>query len=191
MESFFSRLKIDILDLVARCNSFDAARQLVDGYLLAYNKEHYQYELAGLTPTEFYQYATTGIYPLESYFGVPASELMAVGDISKVRRAYADEQAKRRREASAKKREERRFVDPEKIIKRDQSLLNRMIDQWRTMQNSAQTQVNHLKNILEQTMTAMKFIEDIAADKLEELKDPVAWRKYEELSYVFVMNELF
>lgn len=191
MESFFARLKTDILDLVARCNSFDAARQLVDGYLMAYNKEHYQYELAGLTPAEFYQYATTGIYPLENYFGVPASELMAVGDISKVRRAYADEQAEKRREASAKKREERRFVYPEKIIKRDQSLLDRMIGQWRKMQDCAQTQVNHLKNIMEQTMTAMNFIKDMAADKLEELKDPLAWRKYEELSYVFVMNELF
>ena len=191
MESFFSRLKTDILDLVARCNSFDAARQVVDGYLLAYNQEHYQYGLAGLTPVEFYQYATTGIYPLENYFGVPASEMMAIGDISKVRRAYADEQAEKRRDASAKKREERRFIDPEKIIKRDQSLLDRMIGQWGKMQDTAQTQVNHLKNILEQTMTAKTFIKDIAADKLEELKDPLAWRKYEELSYVFAMNELF
>jgi len=52
-----------------------------------------------------------------------------------------------------------------------------MIGQWRKIQDSAQIQVNHLKNILEQTMTGMNFIEDMAADKLEELKDPLAWRK--------------
>jgi transposase InsO family protein len=191
MESFFSRLKTDILDMVARCNSFDAARQLVDGYLKAYNKEHYQYELAGLTPVEFYQYATTGIYPLENYFGVSASEMMAVGDISRVRRAYANEEAGKRREASAKRREEKRLVDPERIIKRDQSLLNRMIDQWEKMKDTAQTQVNHLKNILEQTKTAMEFIRNMSAETLKELTEPLAWRQYEELSYVFAMNELF
>jgi len=191
MESFFSRLKTDILDMVACCNSFDAAGLLVDGYLNAYNKKHYQYGLAGLTPDEFYQYAVTGIYPLEHYFGVPASEMMAVGNISKVRRAYADEEANRRREASTKKREERRLVDPEKIIKRDQSLLGRMIFEWEKMQNQAQTQVNHLKEILERTKIAMEFIGAMTADRLEELKDPLVWRKYRELSYVFAMNELF
>jgi len=191
MESFFSRLKTDILDMVARCNSFDAAGRLVDGYLNAYNQEHYQYELAGLTPDEFYQYAVTGIYPLEHYFGVPASEMMAVGNISKVRRAYADEEASRRREVSAKRREERRLVDPEKIIKRDQSLLGRMIFEWEKVQNQAQTQVKHLKEILERTKIAMEFIGAMTADRLEELKDPLVWRKYGELSYVFAMNELF
>lgn len=191
MESFFSRLKTDILDMVARCNSFDAAGWLVDGYLNAYNQEHYQYELAGLTPDEFYQYAVTGIYPLEYYFGVPASEMMAVGNISKVRRAYADKEANRRREASAKRREERRLVDPEKIINRDQSLLGRMIFEWEKVQNQAQTQVNHLKEILERTKIAMEFIGAMTADRLEELKDPLVWRKYRELSYVFAMNELF
>jgi len=191
MESFFSRLKTDILDMVARCNSFDVAGQLADGYLNAYNQEHYQYELAGLTPDEFYPYAVTGIYPLEHYFGVPASEMMAVGDISKVRRAYANEEASRRREVSAKRREERRLVDPEKIIKRDQSLLGRMIVEWEKVQNQAQTQLNHLKELLERTKIAMNFIGAMTADRLEELKDPLVWRRYGELSYVFAMNELF
>ena len=51
-------------------------------------------ETAGLTPEEIYLYATTGIYPLDGYFGVPASEMMAIDDIKKVRRAYADEEAR-------------------------------------------------------------------------------------------------
>ena len=191
MESFFGRLKADIIDLVAMCRNLDAALKLVDGYLKAYNTEHYQYELAGLTPEEFYQYATTGIYPLESYFGVPASEMMAVGDIKKVRRAYADEEARKRREAAAAKREERRLIDPVRTISRDQALLDRMISKWRQVGNSAQKQVEHLKGILEQTKEAMKYVANLTPEALEELKDPLSWRNHEQLKYVFAMNELF
>lgn len=41
---------------------------------------------------------------------------MAVGDIKKVRRAYADEETRKRRETTAKKREEKRLIEPEKIL---------------------------------------------------------------------------
>lgn len=191
MESFFGRLKADIIDLVARCRYLDAALDLVDGYLKAYNTEHYQYELAGLTPEEFYQYATTGIYPLDSYFGVPASGMMAAGDIRKVRRAYADEEARKRREAAAAKREERRQIDPARTISRDQALLDRMISKWRQAGNTAQKQVEHLQGILEQTKEAMKYVANLTIEALEELKDPLSWRNHEQLKYVFAMNELF
>ena len=191
MESFFSRLKTDIIDMVALCKTLDAALKLVDGYLKAYNSEHYQYELAGLTPEEFYSYAITGVYPLDSYFDVPASEMMAVGDLSKVRRKYADEEARKRREAAAFKREQRRMIDPLKIIHRDQMMLDRMISQWRKTEQVAAKQVEHLKEILEQTKKAMAYVANLSQEKLDELKDPLAWRNYEELSYVFAMNELF
>ncbi len=191
MESFFGRLKADIIDLVARCGKLETALKLVDGYLKAYNTEHYQYELAGLTPEEFYQYATTGIYPLDSYFGIPASEMMAVGDIKKVRRAYADEEARKRREAAAVKREGRRLIDPKRTISRDQALLDRMIGKWRSAGNTAMAQVEHLKGILEQTKAAMKYVSGLTREALEELRDPLAWRKHDELKYVFAMNELF
>ena len=85
MESFFGRLKTATLDMVAMCVDFSSARQLVEGYLNAYNSEHYQYDLAGLTPEEFYQYATTGVYPLDNYFGVPASVMMTGGDLKRVK----------------------------------------------------------------------------------------------------------
>ena len=191
MESFFSRLKTDIIDIVAMCRTLDAALKLVDGYLRAYNGEHYQYELAGLTPEEFYLYATTGVYPLDSYFGVPDSEMMAVGDLSKVRRRYADEEARKRREAAAFKREQRRLIDPFKVIHRDQMLLDRMIGKWRNSELTAAKQVEHLKGILEKTKTAMKYICGLAKEKLDELRDPLAWRNHEQLDYVFEMNELF
>ena len=191
MESFFSRLKTDIIDMVALCKTLDAALKLVDGYLKAYNSEHYQYELAGLTPEEFYSYATTGVYPLDSYFGVPASEMMAVGDLSKVRRKYADEEARKRREAAAFKREQRRMIDPLKLIHRDQMLLDRMIGKWRESELTAAKQVEHLKGILEQAKKAMAYVANLSKEKLDELRDPLVWRNHEELSYVFAMNELF
>lgn len=191
MESFFGRLKTDILDLVALCRSFVDAGSLVDGYLKAYNGSHYQYNLAGLTPEEFYRYATTGIYPLESYFGVPASVMMTPDDLSKVRRIYADGEAKKRRESSRKKREEKRLVDPERIMDRDEQLLKRRISEWEKQDDQAKTQIGHLKDILKQVHKAREFLKTLPKEATEELKEPLSWRKYEELNYVFAMNELF
>lgn len=191
MESFFGRLKTAILDMVALCMDYESAKKLVDGYLCAYNREHYQYDLAGLTPVEFHQYATTGIYPLDSYFGVPASAMMTGGDLGKVRRRYADEEAAKRRKASTKKREERRMIDPEKIIRRDQRMLNSVIDRWNDKKEVAVSQISRMQTILEMAKKALGFIRELTTEKREELKNPLAWRNYEELSYVFSMNELF
>lgn len=191
MESFFGRMKTAILDLVALCGTYEAASRLTEGYLKAYNTEHYQYGLAGLTPEEFYGYATTGIYPLESYFGVSSAEMMEVDDLKKARREYADEEARKRREASAEKREKRRLVDPKKIIRRDQRLLDGMISKWRQLENSAHKQVEHLKGVLDKTKEAMKFVSRLTEEERKNLKEPLNWRKYPELGYVFEMNELF
>lgn len=191
MESFFGRLKTDMMDLVARCRTMDSAIQLMNGYLEAYNGEHYQYELAGLTPNEFYQYATTGVYPLESYFGVPASEMMATEDLSKVRRIYADEEAKKRREASARTREQKRLVNPVQIVHRDRNLLKKLISKWNKTGETATLQAEHLKGILSATDKALEYILNLPGEILEQLRDPLAWREHEQLSYVFSMNELF
>ena len=177
--------------MVAMCRDFTSARQLVDGYLKAYNSEHYQYDLAGLTPEEFYQYATTGVYPLDNYFGVPASIMMTGGDLKKVRRRYADEEAAARREASQKHREEKRLVDPEKVILRDQRLLKSVIDKWKDKEMTASNQITKMQAVLEKAKSALQFIKSLTEDKRSELKEPLAWRKYTELSYVFMMNELF
>ena len=74
---------------------------------------------------------------------------------------------------------------------RDQALLDRMISKWRQAGNAAQKQVEHLQGILEQTKEAMKYVVNLTLEALEELKDPLSWRKHEELKYVFAMNELF
>ena len=191
MESFFGRLKTGIMDMVSLCKDYDSARRLVDGYLGAYNHEHYQYDLAGLTPEEFYQYATTGIYPLESYFGVPASDMMTGGDLKKVRRRYADEEAAKRREASKKKREEKRLVDPLKIVQRDKKLIKSVIATWNDKKDVASGQIAKMEELLKLIDKAFEYIKSIAEEKLAELREPLVWRNHEELKYVFAMNELF
>jgi len=191
MESFFGRLKAAILDMVARCRTFEDAKTLVSAYIKAYNTEHYQYDLAALTPAEFYQYATSGVYPLESYFGVPASAMMTGGDLEKVRRRYADDEAKKRRESAARKREGRRLIDPLRIIRRDQNLLDKLIRKWEESKETAIIQIEHLKEIMSKVRNALGFIVGLPAEKYEELKDPLVWRNYEQLGYVFEMNELF
>lgn len=191
MESFFGRMKTAIMDMVALCRDYDSAYQLVDGYLKAYNSDHYQYDLAGLTPNEFYQYATTGIYPLDNYFGVPASAMMTGGELKKVRRRYADEEAAKRRETSKKKREERRQVDPFKIIQRDKKLVKSVISRWNKRKDVASNQIWKMEELLALIDKAFEFIKTLAKEQLEELKEPLAWRNYEELRYVFEMNELF
>ncbi len=74
---------------------------------------------------------------------------------------------------------------------RDEQLLNRRITEWEKQDDQAKTQINYLKGILQQVQTAKEFLKTLTKEAVEELKEPLSWRKYEELSYVFAMNELF
>lgn len=76
MESFFGRMKTEVIDIIARCGDIATVRRLIDGYINMHNNERYQDTLAALSPSEFYTYKVTGQYPLDSYYGVKASELM-------------------------------------------------------------------------------------------------------------------
>lgn len=190
-ESFFSRMKTELLGVVALCVDFSQAEHMTDEYLRKYNEERYQYDLAGLTPEEFYLYATTGIYPLDSYYGIPADELMAVGDLKKVRRAYADDEAAKRREASRKRNAAKRLIDPAKRVKFDISLLKKKIREWTESKDRAQTQITHLEEIMEKCRKAAEYIKGLNEEALVKLADPLEWRNHSELDYVFLMNELF
>ena len=117
--------------------------------------------------------------------------LMTPEDLSKVRRIYADGESKKRRESSRKKREEKRLVDPERVMDRDEQLLKRRISEWEKQDEQAKTQIGHLKDILKQVHKAREFLKTLTKEATEELKEPLSWRKYEELNYVFAMNELF
>ena len=104
MESFFGRMKCELLDLIALCPSAVVVAKMVDGYMTAYNTQHYQYALAGLTPSEYYTYVTTGIYPIDNYYGIKATELMPIQALIAARCRVAEENAKSARRADAKKR---------------------------------------------------------------------------------------
>ena len=49
-------MKCELLDLIALSLSADVVTKMVDGYMTAYNMQHYQYALAGLIPSEYYAY---------------------------------------------------------------------------------------------------------------------------------------
>ena len=117
--------------------------------------------------------------------------MMTGGDLKKVRRRYADEEAEARRMASKKKRESKRLIDPRKIIERDMRLLNSVINKWKRTEETAVCQIEKMKDVLERAKKAFAFIKNISEEKLCELRQPLAWRRYPELNYVFLMNELF
>ena len=79
------------MDLLVRCPDYQTAGKLVVNYLIAYNTEHYQYNLGGLTPTEFYQYCVTGIYSLSEYYGIPEERLTLT--VLPIPRVKSDEKA--------------------------------------------------------------------------------------------------
>jgi transposase InsO family protein len=193
MESFFGKMKTQILDLVALCTDMETVRTMITGYLRRYNSEFYQYNLAGLTPDEFYTYVTTGIYPLDEYYGIKSTELMSVSELVAERRRIADEKNRKSREAYARKNEERNKLHktPLQIIARDQRILRRQIWDWKQTEETAHKQIDHLNSILEKTKTAGEFISSLPQDKLDELMIPQNWQKYPELDYIFEMKQLF
>ena len=128
MESFFGRLKCELLDLVALCPDASTVSRMISGYIDAYNHRHYQYALAGLTPSE--------ILHLCYHWYLPGGQLLRhQGD-----RTYAnpgvDSRPSPRGRGEGQKSTERpaqrnalwlkeRKKDPEFVIARDQRILRR------------------------------------------------------------------
>lgn len=193
MESFFGKMKTQILDLVALCTNVDTVKDMIAEYIRRYNSEFYQYNLAGLTPDEFYTYVTTGIYPLAEYYGIKSTELMPVSELVAERRRLADEKNRKAREAYARKNEERNKLHktPLQIIVRDQKILRKQIKDWEQTKETAHSHIDHLNAILDKTKTAGEFVRSLPQDKLDELMIPQNWQKYSQLSYIFDMKELF
>lgn len=62
-ESFFGHMK-DEID-VSECQRFREVKEIIDDWMVYYNNERYQWQLAKLSPNEYYSYVTTGVYPLK------------------------------------------------------------------------------------------------------------------------------
>lgn len=193
MESFFGKMKTAILDLVALCPDFETAEKLVSGYLNSYNNEQYQYNLAGLTPSEFYIYMEYGIYPCDSYYGVKATDLMPITNLIDARLEILKEQREKRRKRSAEQNKERNLLHktPVQIIARDQKLIRHEIHTWEKQEALSKTQINHFKEILEESKKAASFITSASKEIIDSLKDPLEWKNYPELHYVTMMKEMF
>lgn len=193
MESFFGRLKCELLDLVALCPDASTVSRMISGYIDAYNHRHYQYALAGLTPSEYYTYVTTGIYPVDNYYGIKATELMPIQALIAARRRAAEEKAKKYREASAKKRAmaQGKKKDPEFVIARDQRILRREIAKWTRSKELALQQISHLREILELSQKARAYLMTASADLILQLYNGENWGVHPELAYIYKMRELF
>lgn len=193
MESFFGRMKCEMLDLIALCPDSETAKRMITGYINAYNNEHYQYALAGLTPSEYHTYTTTGVYPIDNYYGIKATELMPIGALVTARFNAAAEKNRNARAAHARKKEAAQKImkNPAMVVARDQRILQREILKWTCSKKTAMLQISHLKKVLEKAKRAQSYLLSASADLIVELSCGQSWRRYPELAYIYDMRELF
>ena len=194
MESFFGRMKERILNLIASCQDFETAQKLINGYMNRYNNEDYQFNLAGLTPAEFYQYTQNGIYPLDEYYGVKSDELGTQKKLIDSRIAAARKRNAQEREAYRKRRErEQRILSetPDTVVLHDQKLLEKRLHAQEFIRERAEDKISAINKIMEKTNAALDFIRGATKEILDELKNPLKWKNYSELSYVFDMNGMY
>ena len=190
MESFFGRMKTEILEIIARCPDQATVKALINGYMDTYNTKRYQYGLAGLAPREYYRYATTGIYPLDNYFGVKESSLMSIEQLVEAKAERQKEKAAKKK-ASQEKGKKEYTLSAASVLARDQKKLRKEIKKWTIINETSENQLAKLNDLLEQTKEAARFYSNASYDILEELKDPQNWKKYSVFDYVNEMGALY
>lgn len=193
MESFFGRMKTEIIDIIALCPDLETAKRLISGYMDTYNNKRYQYALAGLTPVEYYQYMMTGVYPLDNYFGVEATELLSVSELVEQRQKIAREKARKRRAIGQKKREERAMLSKSalSIISRDQKKLRKEMKKWEQSEQMAKNQLKKLEKVFKKTKEAARFVISCSNEVKESLRNPLNWQNYPELDYINDIGDLY
>lgn len=192
IESFFSRLKTAIMDILVTCSSYEIASQLVINYLISYNTKHYQYALGGLTPTEFYQYCVTGIYSLTDYFGVPKEKLNSIKSVIEARNEAARIKREKIKEQIAKRKEEKgSYVNPITIVQRDKKIIQKEISALLEEKELIESQIIKYTKILEEIKVAENFIFSASNNIILDLTNPNSWTNYHQLKYVNQMNGMF
>ena len=187
MESFFGRMKTHILSLIALCEDYEKAVQLVNGYLEKHNNEFHRYELAGLTPHEFYLFCITGIYPCESYYGVRAEDLMPIEELVKIRLEKKEEKKRKRAERKA----EETSISPASTIARDQKKVRTMKRRWEQSKENAETQLAFLNGLEEQINEAAHEYSKADRETKESLKHAEMWQQTYPYNYVMKMNGMY
>ena len=192
MESFFARLKTAILNLLVLCPDYQTAKKLVFNYLISYNNEHYQYNLGGLTPTEFYQYCVTGIYSLSEYYGIPKEKLNSIESIIQIRKRKAQENKEKiKAQLALRKVENGNYINPITIVQRDKKRIIKEIEGWTEEKNLAESQIIKYTKILDDIKKAENFILSAEDKTILDLSNPNSWIKYDQLKYVNQMNGFF
>ncbi len=185
MESFFSIFKREIGNLLIRCECKDVVTEIVRGYIDTYNNIRPQYNLANLTPTEFYQYCYSGIYPLDCYFGVSKDKLKSIDEIIEIRKRYAKERNDKIKSNSFN------FKNPLDQIKKDYSIVSKYLRNYKDIKLDAEINIDYCNKLLEDINKALEFYNDSTTDIKEEIKNPLNWKFYDELSYVNNLSAIY
>lgn len=192
VESFFSRLKQELIDIIARCKTFDTLKQLIDGYIDYYNNSRYQLSLAGLSPKEFYTYVTTNIYPLDNYFGVKANDLLTIEELVNTKLALQKEKSDKRKELSYKKRIERSKIDsPLQLLVKDQKLINKEIYKYEQHAKEVEHQLNYLYNLKTRIQKAIDYFISLNKEERDKFNNPLHWQEDPNMNYVLDMADLY
>ena len=193
MESFFGRMKTEIIDIIARCKNLDTVKQLINGYINMHNNERYQENLAALSPSEFYTYKVTGQYPLDNYYGIEATELMSLEQIIEAKLKMQEKKKELKRERQMiNEQQSRLFTDPLEIIKRDKKKIKSEKKKWDKKLELVENQLAKLKDVLQKIDNALRFYYNEATDEIKkQLKDPLNWKNHTQLDYYKDINALY
>lgn len=197
IESFFGLCKTELLDKLAMCITKEQVETMLNNYVEKYNNEYPQLELGGLCPSEFYDYAITGVYPMEKYFGVDAKDLLSLKELRRVKERFADEEAKKRREAYANEKYKAfkaapmGMVNPTERIEKDRKLVENRLKKVKKKLEKVQDDMAKLEVARMMIDVAEAFVKHASAADLKELVHPENWKNYPELSYIYAMDEMF
>ena len=193
MESFFGRMKTEIIDIIARCKNLDTVKQLINGYINMHNNERYQENLAALSPSEFYTYKVTGQYPLDNYYGIEATELMSLEQIIEAKLEMQEKKKELKRERQTiNEQQSRLFTDPLEIIKRDKRKIKSEKKKWDKKLELVENQLAKLKDVIQKIDDALRFYYNEATDEIkEQLKDPLNWKNHTQLDYYKDIDALY
>jgi len=188
MESFFGRMKCQLLKLIEMCPDYQTVRDLIAGYMHHYNEKAYQYDLAGLTPAEFYQYKTTGVYPLDNYYGISGDRMRPVESLVEDHLNYLK---KKREENVQKKKEAEKKLLPMHIIAADQKKLKKEIQKLNTLIEDSNEEIRELEALLERVRAAGKAYETADEELKKKLENPQEWKNTPPFDYVTEMDALY
>lgn len=183
-ESFFARFKCHTIDTIARCRSLETAREIIDGYMYSYNNVAVQYNIGGLTPSDFYTYKTTGIYPMDEYFGVDNSRLIPIIRHRETQLRFAEKQAEKRREAWHKREYPKETVEPRQMVYRDGRIISARI-------NATESLLLHYRNLKKEIENAYSYLDTLSTEAYDSLRNPHEWKYHKPLEYIYDMKGMF